>query len=324
MTYRKLFDPDAPLDDASGATRSEAIQPDAVDPRPGDRTAERVYVYDDDIVLAVNVALATGRPLLVSGEPGTGKTSLAQDVAQRLGWRYYELAITSRTQGQDLLWKFDAVRRLSDAQASYEGQRLVKEDSAYVEPGVLWWAFHWESAGTFAEDPQKEVDSEGAVVLLDEIDKADPDVPNNLLGALGSYEFRVQVKPVDILVRAKRPPLVVLTTNDERELPRAFLRRCVSLTLEAPGKERLLEIARAHFPNGSEALFDKVADELFAIRQENERSDRKLPAIAEYLDAVRACERLELAPNSPSWLEHWAAVAEATLAKRRDIPGGGA
>lgn len=322
MTYRKLFDPDAPLDDASGATRSEAIRPDAVDPRPGDRTAERVYVYDDDIVLAVNVALATGRPLLVSGEPGTGKTSLAQDVADRLGWRYYELAVTSRTQGQDLLWRFDAVRRLADAQAGKRGDDL--KDENYVEPGVLWRAFDPESAERFGEDPRKGVKSQSAVVLLDEIDKADPDVPNNLLGALDSYEFRVPVKPVDIVVRAEHTPLVVLTTNDERELPRAFLRRCVSLTLEAPAKERLLEIARAHFPDGNEALFDKVADELFAIRKENERSDRKLPAIAEYLDAVRACERLELAPGSPGWLEHWAAVAEATLAKRREIPGGSA
>lgn len=322
MTYTKLFDPENP----------QPRFPADLDLRLGDRADRKsVYVYDDPgdtIVLSVNVALVTGRPLLVSGEPGTGKTSLADDVAARLGWRFYSKTVSSRTQSQDLLWTFDAVRRLADAQASREGQPILEDDLAYVTPEVLWWAFDRDSARELSEavDPakdQKNEDSEGAVVLLDEIDKADPDVPNNLLGVLGSYRFWAE--PLADWVQAKHPPLVILTTNDERELPRAFLRRCISLTLQSPDRKRLLEIAARHFPEGAAALHERIADEIERIRGENLQSDRKPPSIAEYLDAIAACGKLGLhEPDSPAWIEHWEAIAEATLSKKREIRGGGA
>src|SRR5262249_30183516 len=132
MTFTRLFNPtDNPPPDL-----------DERGYRLGDQIDEAPYVYDEPIILAVHVALATGRPLLIAGEPGTGKSSLARDVARRLNWRFYSKTISSRTQARDLLWSFDTIRRLSDAQV----RKGVKHPSAYVEPGVLWWAFDRDSA----------------------------------------------------------------------------------------------------------------------------------------------------------------------------------
>ena len=156
---------------------------------PGDSRRAPVYVYTEEIILAVNVALATRRPLLVRGPSGSGKSSLARNIAQFKGWRYYDKVITSRTQARDLLWDIDLVRRLHDAR--FADQTLPEGLGPYVIPGVFWWAFDRESAGRHGTDPQHESDDERAVVLLDEIDKADPDVPNNLLVPLGSLEFIV-------------------------------------------------------------------------------------------------------------------------------------
>lgn len=184
MKYQKYFDivNDAPrkqvpwpkvkepaADDADGEDEGPSVQ-------TGDRRDGLVYVYNERIELAVNVALATGRPMLVRGPSGGGKSSLARNVARRLKWRYYERVITSRTQAHDLLWTFDALRRLSDAQA----QKLEEEAAHYVEPGVLWWAFDPASAARRglpegqspkrpAEDPGAGPKGSGAVVLLDEI-----------------------------------------------------------------------------------------------------------------------------------------------------------
>ena len=192
MTYKKLFDP-KPIGTTSRVDRNSSVAPF------GDRRDGAVYVYTEKIVLAVNVALATGRLLLVRGPTGSGKSSLAYNVARCQGWRYYEEVISSRTQARDLQWTFDAVRRLSDAQAN----QLQTHLAAYVEPGVLWWAFDRASArrrgwppeeADFlpAEDPRVGTDSERCVVLLDEMDKADPDVPNDLLVTLGSFQFVVR------------------------------------------------------------------------------------------------------------------------------------
>ena len=180
-----------------------------------DRRDGLVYDYDYDLHLAVEIALATGRPLLLRGDPGSGKSSLAAFVARNLNWRYYEHTVTADTRAQDLLCSYDLVRRLGDAQAR-AGQRDTAplNDLDYVEPGVLWWVFNPESAeqrgfieasiaerprlrppSSKAKDPHEEINLERrpdrAVVLIDELDKADPAVPNALLVPLGSNKFRV-------------------------------------------------------------------------------------------------------------------------------------
>ena len=260
----------------------------------GDRRDGAVYEYEAGTELAVNVALATGRPLLVRGPSGCGKSSLARHVARVQGWRYYERVITSRTQAQDLLWEVDLLRRLQDAQAG----RLRGGLESYVRPGILWWAFHRESALRQALRSRKSVKSAGtdpnqgdagprAVVLLDEIDKADPDIPNNLLVPLGSLQFEVEDTGEVVKTTADLAPLVVITTNDERELPDAFLRRCVELKLDPPDADRLVRIGAQHFPEIAEKTLREIAE-----RVAQAAGDGVQPSPAEYLDTVRAWRRL--------------------------------
>lgn len=290
--------------------------------RRGDEAPSGGYVYDDEgkIALGVNIALATGRPLLVRGRPGSGKSSLASDVAQRLGWRYYEHTITSRTRARELLWSFDAVRRLSDANA-----HALRDPLAYVTPGVLWWAFSARSAaarGLSVEDLERrgleEVDdpsprsSERAVVLLDEIDKADPDVPNDLLLPVGSLRFRVTEVETEPVVQADRTPLVLITTNEERDLPRAFVRRCVVLTLPHPEPDRMIQIATAHF--GDRVPDARLREVLAAFQQlqKGRTPESHDPNLAEYLDAVAAVAALDLHPDAE---DVWQTLLELTLSK---------
>jgi MoxR-like ATPase len=188
-----------------------------------------VYVYEEGITLAVRVALATGRPLLLLGPPGSGKSSLAAFVARAMNWNYFEQVVTSRTKAQDLLWTFDVVRRLRDAQA----KELHGGLEPYIEPRVLWWAFAPADArlrgAKELPDRVKEALAPGmlrgedhpSVVLIDEVDKADPDVPNDLLVSLGSQRFRVDELGRE--VTAANRVLVFITSNNERSLPPAFL-----------------------------------------------------------------------------------------------------
>jgi len=293
-----------------------------------DRRDGAIYVMSDDLDLAIEVAHATQRPLLLRGEPGSGKSSLAPYVARTLGWRYYEHVITSRTQTTDLLWSFDAVRRLADAQRR-DADDL--NDFKYVQPGVLWWALAPLSAARRGAGPGAELESwaatdpfaeinasraaDRAVVLIDEIDKADPDVPNSLLVPLGSAHF--VVAETNTIVRPERSaapdgghtrPLVIITTNEERELPQALLRRCVVVTLPPPTRERLIAIAEQHITatyggwgDDDRRLASALVDELDAARRE--ASDRALraPSTAEYLDAVHACRTLTITVGSDRW-----------------------
>jgi MoxR-like ATPase len=211
--------------------------------------SSKVYVYTKpDIPLAIDIAIATGRPLLLGGPTGCGKSSLARFTARRLAWRFYEKTITSMTQARDLQWEVDHLRRLNDAQA----KRLRSDYTPYIKPGLLWWAMNRTSAtqqahtyGPACKEPNLGADHPRAVVLLDEIDKADPDVPNNLLVPLGSFHFQIEETSAEIELDRKHSPLIIITTNGERELPAAFLRRCVQLYIDPPGRQLLLDIARS-------------------------------------------------------------------------------
>ena len=315
-----------------------------------DRRDGLVYVVTPEIQLAVDVALATGRPLLLRGEPGSGKSSLAAYVARERGWRYYEHVITSRTQARDLLSTFDTVRRLADAETGRTGRTgrtdTQLDDTDYVEPGVLWWAFAPESARRRgsgqtgrrippAVEPNETLNAtrstEHAVVLIDEIDKADPDLPNGLLVPLGSSEFMVpetrQRVKKDAPTRNLNPDqsrhLIMITTNEERELPQAFLRRCVVIWLPHPGVDRLVAIARAHmaaFAGGMNASDEQLALELAkrvdTVRKEAKKRAIRPPSTAEYLDALRACRALRITPDS----DQWAQLRDLTLIKHQQ-PG---
>lgn len=307
--------------------------PAAADPRDGE-----VYVTSPELDLAVDVALATGRPLLLRGHPGSGKSSLAPYLARIRDWRYYEHVVTSRTQTTDLLWSFDAVRRLADAQVLGKGAEL--DDHRYVVPGVLWWAFAPESAARRgrelplperfrpADVPLERINRSRSVnhtvVLIDEIDKADPDVPNGLLIPLGSSEFTVA--ETGTLVKAEESTstsgprwLIVITTNEERELPQAFLRRCVVAHLPDPSDDDLLAIVRAHLVHAErsfgaveERLARLLADELIAAREEAALRAGRAPSTAEFLDAYRACLELGIVPGED---DRWKLVRRLALVK---------
>jgi MoxR-like ATPase len=258
-----------------------------------DQTEAQAYVFNDDITLAVNVAMATRRPLLVRGTTGCGKSALAPSLAAHLDRRFLSNVISSRSDARDLLWTVDELQRLRDA---YAPQTANLDIDQYITPGVLWRAF--DPAGAREQDLKISAagsvppgDLRPAVVLLDEIDKADPDLPNNLLVPLGALAFDV-VPLGNLRVKAKRidAPLIVITSNDERELPAAFLRRCVEIFIEEPKEDRLLEIAGRHFPQLKSLL--KPVLQAIVDNKPKDWSGRQLPVPAEFIDALRAVEEI--------------------------------
>lgn len=315
MEQGPIFNPERVQRCAAG----EALRAAGGDSRDG-----RVYVYHDPtIALAVNVAWATRRPLLLSGASGSGKSSLALNVALSLGWRYYEHVVTSRAEARDFFYRFDGVRRLNDAQAAQAAGGGLKPEWAYLEPGALWWAFDRKSAEErgsggqlkeqeWAKDPWELGGDEQAVVLIDEIDKADADVPNGLLVPLGSLQFPVE-HVRNLTVKAERPPLIFITTNGERDLPVAFVRRCVAVRLPDPNWKKLVEIATAVVPDatGEEALLRAVAKYVLKESPREERGAGGVPSTAEYLDTVRACLKLNVRPGTARFKE----LARVTLRK---------
>jgi MoxR-like ATPase len=291
MSYTKLFNPGKPA----------AVQATLV----ADQSDGYGYVFSERIILAVNTALATGRPLLVRGPSGTGKSSLAAAIAAQLGRLKLERVISSRTEARDLLWEIDHLRRLQDA---HDSDTKVKPVGNYVQPGILWWAFHRNSAeaqyqlaggtgpryeGVAPGDKKtKAYATDATVVLLDEIDKADPDLPNNLLVPLGSLKFLVEPTQEWVIAKPDAAPLLVITSNDERELPAAFLRRCIELEIEVPPREQLLTIGERRFPKIKAATRKRVLDLILATRPDDwQGRDRPVPA--EYLDALRAVDALD-------------------------------
>ncbi|HEX8704519.1 MAG TPA: MoxR family ATPase [Myxococcaceae bacterium] len=286
----------------------------------------RQYEERDEIVLAVSAALVTQRPLLVYGPPGSGKSSLAGFVAEVLGWRYYEHVITSRTQAPDLLWSFDAIRRLSDAQA----RKRLPATHHYIEPGVLWWAFAPESARRRGAGPKAKPaaaprdlarwgKSPNAVVLLDEIDKADPFVPNDLLVPLDDGWFDVTELNTRIALAKGHKVLLIITTNGERELAPAFLRRCVQLELKAPDLEQLQRIAVLHHGPDQDGLYAQVAKKLLSLREAALVKRARQPSTAEFLDAIQACLELGIHPGAG---EEWKLLTAGLLEKHSTFADG--
>ncbi len=224
------------------------------------------YIIDDDLMLTVNIAMEMGKPLLVKGEPGTGKTALAESVAAALGKQLIVWSIKSTTRAQDGLYQYDVVRRLYDSQLGNEG---VDDIRRYIKPGKLGEAF-------MAEDQ--------CVLLIDEIDKADLEFPNDLLWELDRMEF--YIPETDETVIAKHPPIVIITSNAEKELPDAFLRRCAFHYIEFPNEAQMREIVLAHYPDIEEKLLEQALDAFFYVREYFEL--KKKPSTSELLDWIRA------------------------------------
>jgi MoxR-like ATPase len=274
---------------------------------PGGNGARAGYVFSDDIVLAVNAALATERVLLVEGPPGSGKSTLAAAAAKVLEWRYYERVITSRTSAQDLLWRFDALKRLADAQT-----QSVQPPEAYVEPEILWWALAPNRAArrgsavasdkwSVARDPATTAKKPDAVVLLDEIDKADPDMPNDLLSPLGVGAFEVRDTGAWITREAGHRTLVIVTSNGERTLAPAFVRRCVRLELAAHDEESLMRIGEMHLPYGKKKVHRAIAKWCIDETPRAKLANRRAPSTAEFLDIARACGELGIDTSGDAW-----------------------
>lgn len=258
----------------------------------GTKTSRRVHLFDDKEVDAIDAALRAQRPLLLRGEPGGGKSQLAEAVAKEMGWEFVKQTVDGNTDPDDLKWTEDTVERLSraqfaahpNAQDTFEELKQSLAREKFVRPGVLWEAFDWASA--HPEAPAS-AHPERVVVLIDEIDKADSAVPNALLEALGSAEFTPPGH--DGPVTAKVWPLVVLTTNEDRPLPPAFLRRCLVHRMDPP-KEKLdawlLARGKALFDDAPEQILEEAANVVIEDRKIASQLPR--PGLAEYLDLLRA------------------------------------
>jgi MoxR-like ATPase len=227
------------------------------------------YVATQDLKLAVNAAITLKRPLLVKGEPGTGKTMLAEEVAQALGMPLLQWHIKSTTKAQQGLYEYDAVSRLRDSQlSSIDGGDKVKDIHNYIVKGVLWQAFT-------ADQP--------IALLIDEIDKADIEFPNDLLRELDRMEFYCY--ETRELVKAKNRPLVFITSNNEKELPDAFLRRCFFHYIKFPDAETMQQIVDVHFPGLKKELLTAAMKTFYDVR--NLPGLKKKPSTSELLDWLK-------------------------------------
>jgi MoxR-like ATPase len=233
------------------------------------------YIASDDLAVAVNAAIRLERPLLVKGEPGTGKTELARQVASALDMPIIEWHVKSTTRAQQGLYEYDAVSRLRDSQL---GDEKVHDIGAYIKRGKLWEAF--------AAD-------ERVVLLIDEIDKADIEFPNDLLQELDRMEFHVY--ETGETVRARQRPVVIITSNNEKELPDAFLRRCFFHYIRFPDMDVLKAIVGVHFPGIKERLLTTALTEFFEIRETP--GLKKKPSTSEVLDWLKLILAEDLAPE---------------------------
>ena len=223
------------------------------------------YIATDDLRLAVNAAQTLQRPLLIKGEPGTGKTMLAEEVANSLGMKLIQWHIKSTTKAQQGLYEYDAVSRLRDSQLGDEG---VHDVSNYIKKGKLWEAFTAEQQ---------------VVLLIDEIDKADIEFPNDLLQELDKMEFFVY--ETGETIRALHRPMIIITSNNEKELPDAFLRRCFFHFINFPDRETMKEIIGVHYPVISADLVNEALEIFFEIR--DMPGLKKRPSTSELIDWLK-------------------------------------
>jgi MoxR-like ATPase len=298
--------------------------PESVELPPLGHLPRHRHLFAAREVWAIKAALGARRPLLVRGLPGTGKTELARAAAEVLHRPLIAQVISARTRPEDLHYTFDAVARLGQAQLlgvlGGRAQLETLDKKLFLEPGRLWWVFDWNGAkeqyerasvqGARPPDPSKAwgwTPQKGTVLLIDEIDKADPDLPNGLLETLGNGEFAVPLlgEPVRCS-QANAPPLVIITTNEERELPAAFVRRCLVLQLSLPQgtalEAWLIERGRAHFGERvSKPVYERAARLLVEERESQGTDQLVRPGQAEYLDLLRAV--LDVAKEDPALQE---------------------
>jgi len=233
------------------------------------------YIASDDLAVAVNAAVALQRPLLVKGEPGTGKTELARQVSASLGLPMLEWNVKSTTKAQQGLYEYDAVSRLRDSQL---GDARVNDVRNYIRKGKLWQAFEAENR---------------VVLLIDEVDKADIEFPNDLLQELDRMEFHVY--ETGETIRARHRPVVIITSNNEKELPDAFLRRCFFHFIRFPDAETLRAIVGVHFPGIKESLLATALTQFYEIRETP--GLKKKPSTSEVLDWLKLLLAGDLGPE---------------------------
>ncbi len=228
-------------------------------------TGTKNYIATEDLQMAVNAAKTLQRPLLIKGEPGTGKTMLAEEVADALGMQLIQWHIKSTTRAHQGLYEYDAVSRLRDSQL---GNEKVHDIANYIKKGKLWDAFTSE---------------EQVVLLIDEIDKADIEFPNDLLLELDKMEFYVYETAE--VVKAKHRPIIIITSNNEKELPDAFLRRCFFHYINFPDRETMKEIIAVHYPNIKASLLNEALDIFFKVREVS--GLKKKPSTSELIDWLK-------------------------------------
>ena len=238
-------------------------------------TGTNEYISTRDLTIAVNAAITLERPLLVKGEPGTGKTELAKQVAKSLDLKIFEWSVKSTTKAQQGLYEYDAVSRLRDSQI---GDKNVSDIKKYIKKGKIWNAF---------ESAQK------SVLLIDEIDKADVEFPNDLLQELDKMEFFVY--ETGEVIKSKNRPIVIITSNNEKELPDAFLRRCFFHYIQFPDQETLIKIINVHFPKIKKIILDRALQRFFEIRETP--GLKKKPSTSEVLDWLKLLLTEDIDPS---------------------------
>ena len=317
---------------------------------------ETWHRFDQKSIWAVKAALASGRPLLLRGEPGIGKSQLARAAACQLGVPFLPFVVDERSERDELFFTFDAVARLAQAQVSAvvaqtdrgnDWQKALAEEN-FFRPGVMWKSFHWQDAQKQAERFTKnarQTDSRssfpdwkpstdarcGPVVLIDEIDKADPSVPNGLLECLGNQGFQIpQLGKTITLAKGNKPPLVIITTHEDRELPAAFLRRCLVLQMEFPEEHEaaktflIEERARVFWKEEqvSNTVCHTVVNLLLDERKNAKQVGVTIPGAAEYLDILRVlvnlCKAEDPVERDTIQLDALTKISDFALKKNRE------